>query len=110
MIKTFHINSWIYLVILAISIMIQALFFYIINKSDRHTAEITIISALVSLLVVLILLVYLYINNTIGLPDMILLMLTSIFVLNPMGLYTGIINIILLPIIYFLSLHFRKLN
>jgi hypothetical protein len=90
--------------------MIQALFFYIINKSNRQTAEITIISSLVSLLVVLILLVYLYINNIIGLPNMILLMLISIFILNPMGLYTGVINIILIPIIYFLSLHFRKLN
>lgn len=104
MINTFHMNPWMYLVTLAISIAI--LLFYTIVGITGATQLLFI--PFVLLLIILILLIYLYINNVIGLPDMILLMIISIFSLNPAGWLTGAVNIILIPIIYFLSLHFRK--
>ncbi len=104
MINTFHMNPWMYLVTLGISI--ATLLFYTIVGITGATPLLFITP--IFLLIILILLVYLYINNVIGLPDMILLMIISILALNPAGWLTGAVNIILIPIVYFLSLHFRK--
>ncbi len=114
MINKFHMNSWMYLGLLPIYIAIGSLQYYILwkydSEPDGEDKVIRIFTRISILLpIILILLVFLYIKNIIGLPDMILLMLISIFSLNPIGfLFSGYLNIILIPVAFVLSLKYKQ--
>ncbi len=107
MINKFHMNPWIYLGLIPISFGIQVALSYLIAGVDYLTTLQQIIILLILFIIMLCLLIYLYINNIIGLPDLLLLVLVNLLLFNP-TVVLGFGNYILLPIAFILSMFLKK--
>ncbi len=104
MINSFHMNPLLYLLVIPICGAIYVLYTSIIGKP----LETFVLYNIIILIILLLLLFYLYINNLIGLPDLIMLILIFLMINNPLAGTTMFLNIILIPLAIGLSLIFRK--
>ncbi len=105
MINSFHMNPWLYL----LTIPICGLIYFIIGYLFHKNKYLPIISSMgITLLILLIIFFYLYLNNIIGLFDLILLFFIFSNMLNPLVSYTSFFNILLIPIATILSFNNKK--